>query len=86
MAKRKYVVFNNDVAPVHPGVYQREMSHAGRQKWFWAKYADGGWYQSFSKYEAAKNCKHELDISYYQKGDKSPYSTLRWRGLAEKPE
>lgn len=83
MTKRKYVVFSNDVAPVHPGVYQREMSYAGKQKWFWAKFQGGSWHVSNRYFTIAR---YEDSTSARQVGDNSAYSTLRWRGLAEKPE
>ena len=39
MTKKKYVVFSNDVAPVHPGMYQREFqSWSFKQRWSWARF------------------------------------------------
>lgn len=49
MSKKKYVVFSNDVAPVHEGVYQREFS----QGWRWAKFDDGGWYAACKSWHEA---------------------------------
>lgn len=85
MTKRKYVVFNNDVAPVHPGVYQREFQvwPSCKQKWSWARFNGNQWYCADKSFQMAKLTS---DVSGYQVGDISAFSSLRWRGLVEKPE
>lgn len=85
MTKRKYVVFSNDVAPVHPGVYQREFLNfkTGKPTWKYAVWRNGAWYCSWNSIAGAKS---DMYKSIYQTGDISDFSLLRWRGLAEKPE
>lgn len=84
MTKRKYLTFTNDVAPVHDGVYQREFkTFRGANYWKWAMFSRGFWFMSDNDYKTAE-CMGET--SGYQVGDVGAYSSLRWRGLANKPE
>lgn len=82
MAKPKYLIFSNDVAPERDGVYQREFAtydkHRIMDRWQWARYSDGKWYCAYEDFVAAK---YSDQLSAYQKGMASGFSTLRWRGL-----
>lgn len=90
MGKKKYLVFSNDVAPVHPGVYQREgwdgeslKKGKYKQVWYWSKWYRNKWYCLYEDFYAAKA---SIRRSFYQPEEMCYTSTLRWRGLAEKPE
>ncbi len=81
----KYLAFSNDVAPARDGVYQREFFDVFKRKqvWYWAVFKNNRWSVSYRRAsEIPRNYYH----SAYQVKDKSPTSSLRWRGLAEKPE
>jgi len=77
---RKYLVFDNDVAPERDGVYQREFYLGRKDVWQWSRFSEGHWYCAYKDYYMAESS----DLSSaYQKGMVSGISTLRWRGLAQ---